>query len=60
VYERGARLHRLFSQYLFNYKLHPQTVLLMGYSDNASGTQTIGLTRTDRTFFMKVGYAWVR
>jgi Carbohydrate family 9 binding domain-like/Domain of unknown function (DUF5916) len=52
--------HRLFSQYLFSYKLNPQTVLLMGYSDNASGTQSIDLTRTDRTFFMKIGYAWVR
>jgi hypothetical protein len=55
-----ATTHQLFSQYLFSYKLNPQTLLLVGYSDNASGTQAIDLTRTDRTFFMKVGYAWVR
>jgi len=34
-----ASTHRLLSQYLFSYKLNPQTVLLVGYSDNASGTQ---------------------
>ena len=51
---------RVFSQYLFSYKLNPQTVVLVGYSDNASGTQTVDLTRTDRTLFMKIGYAWVR
>jgi hypothetical protein len=55
-----ATTHRLFSQYLFSYKLNPQTLLLVGYSDNASGTQAMDLTRTDRTFFTKVGYAWVR
>jgi hypothetical protein len=55
-----ATTHRLFSQYLFSYKLNPQTVLLVGYSDNATGTEAIDLTRTDRTFFAKVGYAWVR
>jgi len=55
-----ATTHRLFSQYLFSDKLNPQTVLLVGYSDNASGTQAIDLTRTDRTFFTKVGYARVR
>jgi len=55
-----ATTHRLFSQYLFSDKLNPQTVLLVGYSDNASGMQAIDLTRTDRTFFTKVGYARVR
>ena len=55
-----AQTRRLFSQYLFSYKLNPQTVFRMGYSGNASGTQAIDLTRTDRTFFMKIGYTWVR
>jgi hypothetical protein len=31
----------------------------MGYSDNARGDQTIDVTRTDRTFFVKLGYAWL-
>jgi hypothetical protein len=59
---------RLFSQYLFSFKINPQTVLLAGYSDNQLGlpggdiTTPFGrtdLTQTDRTFFLKLGYAWV-
>lgn len=57
---------RLFSQYLFSYKLNPQTVLLAGYSDNQVGFDRgvvapfqLDLTRTNRTFFLKIGYAWV-
>jgi hypothetical protein len=50
---------RLFSQLLFSYKLNPQTVLFVGYSDNAQGDQRVDLTQTDRTFFAKIGYAWV-
>ena len=48
------------SQDVFSYKLNPQTVFLLGYSDNAAGNQDIDLTRTDRTCFLKVGCAWVR
>jgi hypothetical protein len=52
-----------FTQLLFSYKVNPQTVVFLGYSDNAVGSLTpelnrIGLTRTDRTFFLKLGYAW--
>jgi hypothetical protein len=54
---------QLFTQLLFSYKLNPQTVLFLGYSDNSFGStleeQTIGLTRSDRTLFFKVGYALV-
>src|SRR5574338_703999 len=53
------RTRRLFSQYLFSYKFNPQTVLFLGYSDNAAGAKGIDLHRTDRTFFVKLGYAWV-
>jgi hypothetical protein len=49
----------LFTQLLFSYKLNPQTVLFLGYSDNHLGLQDISLTQTDRTFFFKIGYAWV-
>ena len=53
----------LFTQLLFSYKLNPQTVLFLGYSDNQHGGtiegDTIRLTRTDRTLFFKVGYALV-
>jgi hypothetical protein len=47
-----------FTQFLFSYKLNPQTVLFLGYSDNYLGMQAIPLTQTDRTFFVKIGYAW--
>ena len=49
----------LFTQLLFSYKLNPQTVFFLGYSDNRYGDQDIDLTRGDRTIFMKIGYAWM-
>ncbi len=56
---RDPRLKRFFNQLLFSYKLNPQTVLFIGYSDNYLGNQDFGLTQTDRTFFIKLGYAWL-
>lgn len=49
----------LFTQFLFSYKLNPQTVLFIGYSDNYDGSQDLSLTQTNRTLFLKVGYAWI-
>ena len=49
-----------FTQFLFSYKINPQTVLFLGYSDNYLGMTGIDVTQTDRTFFMKVGYAWTK
>jgi Domain of unknown function (DUF5916)/Carbohydrate family 9 binding domain-like len=49
----------LFTQFLFSYKINPQTVLFLGYSDNSQGYNGIDITRTDRTFFLKIGYAFV-
>jgi len=53
----------LFTQLLFSYKVNPQTVVFLGYSDNAQGLLTsefvqTDLTRNQRTFFLKLGYAW--
>jgi hypothetical protein len=39
--------------------VNPQTVALLGYSDNAQAMGSPALTRADRTFFVKLGYAWV-
>ena len=39
-------------------KLNPQTVVFVGYNENRLGLQGISLTETDRTFFVKLGYAW--
>jgi hypothetical protein len=49
------------TQLLYSYKLNPQTVLFAGYSDNARDDDFLtDLTRTDRTVFAKVSYAWLR
>ncbi|MEA2601691.1 MAG: hypothetical protein QOF89_2683 [Acidobacteriota bacterium] len=53
------RTESLFSQFLFSYKLNPQTVLFLGYSDTSDADQRIDLTRANRSFFLKLGYAWV-
>jgi len=49
----------LFTQLLFSYKINPQTVFYLGYSDSSFGDQRIDLTRADRTLFLKIGYAWL-
>jgi hypothetical protein len=58
VFPVPARTSTFFTQLLFSYKLNPRTVLFLGYSDNYLGARGIDLTQTDRTFFVKVGYAW--
>jgi hypothetical protein len=59
----AERDKHLFSQLLFSYKLNPQTVFFLGYSDNQLGGQlgqdVTALTRSDRTVFAKIGYALV-
>jgi hypothetical protein len=50
----------VFTQFLFSYKLNPQTVLFIGYSDNYLGMTDIDITQTSRTFFVKLGYAWTK
>ncbi len=47
----------LLSQLLFSYRLNSQTVLLVGYSDDYAGRDRVDLTQTDRTVFLKIGYA---
>ncbi len=50
---------QLFTQLLFSYKLNAQTVLFAGYSENRQGAIDFDLTQSDRTFFVKLSYAWV-
>ena len=50
----------LLTQFLFSYKLNPQTVMFIGYSDNLLGYTGINLTQSNRTFFVKLGYAWLK
>ncbi|MDX2060602.1 MAG: DUF5916 domain-containing protein [Gemmatimonadales bacterium] len=48
----------LLGQFLFAYRVNPQTVLFLGYAEDGFGTDRYDLTRASRTFFAKVGYAW--
>jgi hypothetical protein len=56
---RDTRSRRLATQALFSYKLNPQTVFFLGYSDVSHGQAEVPLTRTERTVFAKIGYAWL-
>ncbi|MGD2084799.1 MAG: carbohydrate binding family 9 domain-containing protein [Candidatus Aminicenantes bacterium] len=53
------KFKHLFTQILLSYKINPQTVLFLGYSDDYFGYQLIPLTQSNRTFFLKIGYALV-
>jgi hypothetical protein len=53
-----AEERNLFTQFLFSYKLNPQTVVFVGYSGTRLGDAGIDLTERERTAFLKVGYAW--
>ncbi|MCP4547479.1 MAG: carbohydrate binding family 9 domain-containing protein [bacterium] len=55
----AERQKELFTQALFSYELNPQTKLYLGYSDNSYGDADVTLTRNDRMFFMKLGYAFM-
>jgi hypothetical protein len=54
------KFQHLFSQVLFSYKVNPQTVLFLGYSDDYfSYSYVPSLRQNNRTFFLKIGYALV-
>jgi hypothetical protein len=55
----NGRVENLFSQLLFSYKVNPQTVLFLGYSGSQLGVDEFNLRQTGRTYFAKVGYAWI-
>ncbi len=52
-------VEQLLTQLLFSYEVNPRTVVLAGYSDSSVGLQDIDLSQTGRTFFVKLGYAWL-
>ncbi len=57
--EVDSRSRDIGRQLLYSYKLNPQTVFFLGYSDRHIDDDMLGsLTETDRTLFMKIGYAW--
>ncbi len=52
-------VRELFTQLLFSYKVNPQTVFFLGYSDSSLANQHYSLTQENRTIFAKFGYAFV-
>lgn len=58
TFNTDSRSKLLFPQLLFSYKVNPQTVLFVGYASTQVGDERIDVTESDRTLFVKVGYAW--
>ena len=55
----NANTRNMGRQLLYSYKINPQTVFFLGYSDNHFEDDELNtLEETDRTLFMKIGYAW--
>jgi hypothetical protein len=48
----------LFTQLLFAYKLNPESVIYLGYTDTRLGDDEINLTQTGRSLFLKFGYSF--
>lgn len=56
----SQRNKNLSSQLIYAYKLNPQTVFYLGYSDNSYQDDYLNnLEREQRTFFTKISYAWM-
>jgi len=56
----GKRDRSLSSQLIYSYKVNPQTVFFLGYSDSSYQDDDISkLKRDQRTFFSKISYAWM-
>jgi len=59
LFETNEHDRALFNQFLFSYKINPQVVLFLGYSDNYANTVLSNLSQANRALFFKVGYAFV-
>lgn len=59
LFPLDPRFKHFFTQILFSYKINPQTMLFLGYSDDYYGFSAISLTQNNRTLFLKIGYALV-
>jgi hypothetical protein len=56
-----AQRRNMSSELLYAYKLNPQTVFYLGYSDNYYTTESFSaLTQDQRNIFMKFSYAWLK
>lgn len=58
--EVDSQTRNMGRQLLYSYKINPQTVFFLGYSDNHFEDDELNtLEEADRTWFMKIGYAWM-
>ncbi len=59
-YYRVNKINRSYgSQLVYSYKINPQTLFYLGYSDAGFQDDSLdGLTRDRRSFFTKLSYAW--
>ncbi|WP_158089081.1 carbohydrate binding family 9 domain-containing protein [Cognaticolwellia mytili] len=56
----SAKDNRLSTQLIYAYKLNPQTVFYLGYSDNSYQDDNLkSLERNQRTIYSKISYAWL-
>jgi hypothetical protein len=46
------------TQLVYSYKINPRSVFYAGYSDSYAGSDAIDTFQTDRSLFLKFGYAW--
>lgn len=49
----------LLTELLFSYKINPRTLVFVGYSDTRQDETALDLTVRNRTFFVKLAYAWL-
>ncbi|WP_063355271.1 carbohydrate binding family 9 domain-containing protein [Pseudoalteromonas luteoviolacea] len=58
--EVDSRYKKLSTQLLYSYKLNPETVLFVGYSDSGYQDDDLtSITKDNKTFFAKFSYAWL-
>ena len=57
-YEVPSNSQQLASQLLLSYRINPFTLAYLGYSDNGFGDDDIPSTTMNRTYFLKLSYAW--
>jgi hypothetical protein len=53
------RDREVLKEFLFSYKVNPQTLIYAGYSDSRTTEDYIDYTLKDRALFVKLGYAWL-
>jgi hypothetical protein len=60
-YQRPNTLYQdIGNELLYGYKLNPQSVFYLGYSDAFIANDDINsLTQDEKTYFMKLSYAWL-